>query len=185
MIWCQVYVNSFIALLNSRYYLQANRDSTVSSKSNVRHSVYLSERYLPSSQDERLKGEHFNHADDEATVHPARPVQAGSCVSVDETEATASACGDSRKTSYLELVWWIDGSWPTYSYLYYVLLFREHLEPNQCEQLLYVSGCRYETWISPSIQQGTSTMVVPARRDNGHGTTMQLEALTKLDSLSM
>lgn len=79
----------------------------------------------------------------------------------------------------------IDGLLPAYSYLYYVLLFREHLEPNQCEQLLYVSGCRYETWISPSIQQGTSTMVVPARRDNGHGTTMQLEALTKLDSLSM
>ncbi|KAG1852379.1 hypothetical protein C8R48DRAFT_724675, partial [Suillus tomentosus] len=100
----KLYVNSFIALLNSRYYLQANRDSTVSSKSNVRHSVYLSERYLPSSQDERLEGEHFNHADDEVTVHPARPIQAGSCVSVDETEATVSTCGDSRKISYLELV---------------------------------------------------------------------------------
>ncbi|KAG1893896.1 uncharacterized protein F5891DRAFT_741133 [Suillus fuscotomentosus] len=100
----KLYVNSFIALPNSRYYLQANRDSTISSKSNVRHSVYLSERYLPSSQDERLEGEHFDHADNEVTVHPARPIQAGSCVSVDETEATASTCDDSRKISYLELV---------------------------------------------------------------------------------
>ncbi|KAG1841624.1 hypothetical protein C8R48DRAFT_738852 [Suillus tomentosus] len=100
----KLYVNSFIALLNSRYYLQAKRDSTISFNSNVRHSVYLSERYFPSSQDERLKGEHFDHADNEVTVHPARPVQSGSCVGVDETEATASACGDSRKTSYLEFV---------------------------------------------------------------------------------
>ncbi|KAG1811997.1 hypothetical protein EV424DRAFT_1419262 [Suillus variegatus] len=100
----KLYVNSFIALLNSRYYLQANRDSTISSKSQVRHSVYLSKRYFPSPQEERLEGEHFNHADIEVTAHPTQPIQAGSCVSVDETEATASTCGHSGKTLYLEFV---------------------------------------------------------------------------------
>ncbi|KAG2137928.1 hypothetical protein DEU56DRAFT_803120 [Suillus clintonianus] len=101
----KLYVNSFIALLNARHYLKADRDSIVSSKYHTRHSVYLPKLHFRSSQDEGLQRECFDP--DNGVGHPIRTVQSitvGSRLSVDETEDTAYTCDDSEKPSYLKLV---------------------------------------------------------------------------------
>ncbi|KAG0695668.1 hypothetical protein DFH29DRAFT_1005251 [Suillus ampliporus] len=72
-----VYVNSFLALLNARYYVQPNADATNSNASNIRHDVYRSNPHIRTLPDEdlQLSGKSmFKHSDDELR-YPTRPVQ--------------------------------------------------------------------------------------------------------------
>lgn len=82
----QVYVNSFLALLNARYYLQPSKDTNNPSKYHIRRSLYRPELHVDESQDENFGGSPINlkHPDEEA-LRPTRPVQAvmvGSCITV-------------------------------------------------------------------------------------------------------
>jgi hypothetical protein len=67
----EVYVNSFLALLNAPYYLQPN---TGTDEFRIRHSV----QRLKDSQDDKLQVSRVSgtkHSQDEET-RPTRPVQA-------------------------------------------------------------------------------------------------------------
>lgn len=83
-----VYVNSFIALMNTRYYAQPNADAMHSSEYHVRHDVYRPKLHIGASQDEDLKASQksmYNHPDE--VSHIARPGQAvvvSGCATVDE-----------------------------------------------------------------------------------------------------
>ena len=85
MVSFQVYVNSFLALLNVRYYPQANA-GTIDPESHTRHEVYHPE--LAASQDNDLQASRknmFSYSDNEV-VHPTRPARTamvGSCIVVE------------------------------------------------------------------------------------------------------
>ncbi|OJA18476.1 hypothetical protein AZE42_04981, partial [Rhizopogon vesiculosus] len=70
-----LYINSSLALLNARHYLQAEADP-VESGVHIRHSVYPVQVYRESHDDKFLafKKGIFSHPDDEY-LHPTRPVQ--------------------------------------------------------------------------------------------------------------
>ncbi|KAG1775798.1 hypothetical protein EV702DRAFT_1279719 [Suillus placidus] len=73
-----LYVNSYIALLNARYYLQANANNIDSSECHKRHSIYRPELRMSASQDNKVptpKKLVFQQPDDEV-LHLTRPVQA-------------------------------------------------------------------------------------------------------------
>src|SRR6267154_4144653 len=74
----QVYVNSFLALLNARYYLQANAGTMDSCEPNIRDRIYRPDLHIMASQDEELQASQKNlskHPEDEV-VHLTRPAQA-------------------------------------------------------------------------------------------------------------
>ncbi|KAG2113673.1 hypothetical protein BD769DRAFT_1778575 [Suillus cothurnatus] len=85
----KLYVNSYIALLNVRYYTQPHADTTHSSEYHMRHDVYRPRLHVRASQDEELQASRksiFQHPDNEV-LHITRPVQAvvaSDCVSVDD-----------------------------------------------------------------------------------------------------
>ncbi|KAG1840177.1 hypothetical protein DFJ58DRAFT_94450, partial [Suillus subalutaceus] len=68
----KLYVNSFMALLNAKYYLQANTGSVGSSEFRVRHDVYRPELRINTSQDDKPQTD----VSDDVVLHPARPIQA-------------------------------------------------------------------------------------------------------------
>ncbi|KAG1857996.1 hypothetical protein C8R48DRAFT_775453 [Suillus tomentosus] len=73
----KLYVNSFIALMNTRYYAQPNADAMHSSEYHVRHDVYRPKLHIGASQDEDLKASQksmYSHPDE--VSHIARPGQA-------------------------------------------------------------------------------------------------------------
>jgi len=73
----KLYVNSFIALMNTRYYAQPNADAMHSSEYHVRHDVYRPKLHIGASQDEDLQTSQksmYNHSDE--VSHIARPGQA-------------------------------------------------------------------------------------------------------------
>ncbi|KAG0709606.1 hypothetical protein DFH29DRAFT_6404 [Suillus ampliporus] len=70
----KLYVNSFLALLNAPYYLQARPDTTSSSEFHMRHGVYRSGLHIRTLQDEELQTSRkniFKHPGDEL-VHSIR-----------------------------------------------------------------------------------------------------------------
>ncbi|KAG0698133.1 hypothetical protein DFH29DRAFT_113285 [Suillus ampliporus] len=70
----KLYVNSFLALLNARYYLQVGADTVGSSEFHIRHDVYRSELHMSASQDGELQTSQKNllkYPGDEV-VHPTR-----------------------------------------------------------------------------------------------------------------
>ncbi|KAG1785333.1 uncharacterized protein HD556DRAFT_142543 [Suillus plorans] len=71
----KLYVNSFIALLNARYYLQAGADSVGSPKFRAGHDVFHPELRIETSQDEKLQISRTDVSDD-AVLHTTRPIQA-------------------------------------------------------------------------------------------------------------
>jgi hypothetical protein len=81
----QVYVNSFLALLNAQYYLQYSADSV---KYRVHRDVYRPELHVNMLQDDNLptsRNDVFKHPDGEV-LRLTRPVQAimvGACITVD------------------------------------------------------------------------------------------------------
>ncbi|KAG0693622.1 hypothetical protein DFH29DRAFT_1073197 [Suillus ampliporus] len=72
----QVYVNSFLALLNASYYLRPNASTIDSSESRMRHAVYHSDLHVRGPQDEELQASWknmFKYPDDKV-AHPTRSV---------------------------------------------------------------------------------------------------------------
>lgn len=73
----KLYVNSFLALLNARYYTQIDTDAHNSYTFHNCHGVYRPELHVGTSQEEELqvsRNDIFLHADDEV-VHPSRSVK--------------------------------------------------------------------------------------------------------------
>lgn len=71
----KLYVNSFLALLNARYYGQVNSDNSYPFHN--RHEVYRPELHAGTSQEEELqasRNDMFQHPDDEV-VHSSRSVK--------------------------------------------------------------------------------------------------------------
>jgi len=83
----QVYVNSFLALLNAQYYLQPSKNTSNPSKYHIRRSVYRPELRVDESQDENFEASPINlkHPDEEAPrpTRPAQAVMVGSYITVD------------------------------------------------------------------------------------------------------
>ncbi|KAG1748339.1 uncharacterized protein EDB91DRAFT_1344893 [Suillus paluster] len=74
----KLFVNSYIALLNARYYLQANADNIDSSEFHNRHGVYRPELCMGASQDESFHAPQknvFKQPDDDV-LRITRPVEA-------------------------------------------------------------------------------------------------------------
>ncbi|KAG1822493.1 uncharacterized protein BJ212DRAFT_806974 [Suillus subaureus] len=74
----KLYVNSYIALLNARYYSQPQADRMYSSEYHIRHDVYRPKLHVRALQDEELQASQksmFTHPDD-GMLHITRPVQA-------------------------------------------------------------------------------------------------------------
>jgi hypothetical protein len=69
-----VYINSFLALLNARHYLQPNAEPVVRSGLRLHHSVYPPQLYRESQDDKIVEFRKFNHPDDE-DLHSNCPVQ--------------------------------------------------------------------------------------------------------------
>ncbi|KAG0698364.1 hypothetical protein DFH29DRAFT_941402 [Suillus ampliporus] len=70
----KLYVNSYLALLNARYYFEASADTINSSEYHVHHRVYRPELHVGMSRDRELQASQknmFNHLGDEV-VHPTR-----------------------------------------------------------------------------------------------------------------
>ncbi|KAG2057343.1 hypothetical protein BDR06DRAFT_198761 [Suillus hirtellus] len=81
----KLYVNSFMALMNARYYLQAGADSVGSPKFRAGRNVFHPELRIPALQDEKLQTSRTDVSDD-AVLHITRPIQAvkvGNCMIVD------------------------------------------------------------------------------------------------------
>ncbi|KAG1840178.1 hypothetical protein DFJ58DRAFT_94462 [Suillus subalutaceus] len=68
----KLYVNSFLALMNARYYLQADTGSVGSSEFRVRHDVYRPELRINTSQDDKPQTD----VSDDVVLHTTRPIQA-------------------------------------------------------------------------------------------------------------
>jgi hypothetical protein len=86
MVMFQVYVNSFLALLNARYYAQINTDTKNPHPFHDHHGVYRPEQHVRASDDDELqvpRKDVFKHPDDEV-VHPSQSVKVGAscCVIV-------------------------------------------------------------------------------------------------------
>ncbi|KAJ8590748.1 hypothetical protein M405DRAFT_932601 [Rhizopogon salebrosus TDB-379] len=74
LIVAKVYINSFLALLNARYYLQHNKNIINSAECRIRHGAYCPEQHTDASDDENFqtsKSIVFKHPNDEET----RPTQ--------------------------------------------------------------------------------------------------------------
>ncbi|KAG1775803.1 hypothetical protein EV702DRAFT_1199017 [Suillus placidus] len=74
----KLHVNSYIALLNVRYYAQPHADTMHTSEYHMRHDVYHPRLHVRASQDEELQASRksmFKHPNDEV-LHITRPVQA-------------------------------------------------------------------------------------------------------------
>ncbi|KAG2071900.1 hypothetical protein BDR04DRAFT_1153902 [Suillus decipiens] len=79
----KLYVNSFLALLNARYYLQPATENNHSSEVHMRHGVYRPELNVIASQDEELQGSRkstFKHPGDDVihltrSATPYRPIE--------------------------------------------------------------------------------------------------------------
>ncbi|KAG2098924.1 uncharacterized protein F5147DRAFT_839488, partial [Suillus discolor] len=71
----KLYVNSFMALMNARYYLQAGADNVGSPKFRAGHNVFHPELRIEMSQDEKLQTSRTDVSDD-AVLHTTRPIQA-------------------------------------------------------------------------------------------------------------
>ncbi|KAG1803011.1 hypothetical protein EV424DRAFT_376106 [Suillus variegatus] len=71
----KLYVNSFMALMNARYYLQAGADSVGSPKFRAGHNVFHPELRIETSQDEKLQISRTDVSDD-AVLRITRPIQA-------------------------------------------------------------------------------------------------------------
>ncbi|KAG1733365.1 uncharacterized protein EDB91DRAFT_641337 [Suillus paluster] len=72
----KLYVNSFFALLNERYYVQGNADTVISSGSHGRHSVHRPGLHIRVSQDTEIqtsRTDEFKHLDD-GVLHVSQPV---------------------------------------------------------------------------------------------------------------
>ncbi|KAG0698372.1 hypothetical protein DFH29DRAFT_878048 [Suillus ampliporus] len=96
-----IYVNSYIALLNTRYYLQGNADNIDSSEFHNGYGVYRPELCIGASQDENLRAPRKNvfKQPDHEVVHPTRPAQAamvGSRVIVHGSELNDMVCHSDR-----------------------------------------------------------------------------------------
>ncbi|KAG2339035.1 hypothetical protein BDR05DRAFT_638510 [Suillus weaverae] len=70
----KLYVNSFMALMNARYYLQADMGSMGSPDIRVRHDVYRPELRINASQDNKLQTSRTDVSDD-VVLHITRPIQ--------------------------------------------------------------------------------------------------------------
>ncbi|KAG1822498.1 uncharacterized protein BJ212DRAFT_1476925 [Suillus subaureus] len=73
----QVYVNSFLALLNARYYGQVNTDTNNPYAFHNRHGIYRPGLHVRASEDgepQTSRKDVFKHPDDEA-AHPSRSVK--------------------------------------------------------------------------------------------------------------
>ncbi|KAG1803400.1 uncharacterized protein BJ212DRAFT_1469815 [Suillus subaureus] len=79
----KLYVNSFLALLNARSYLQPAAETGHSSEVHIRHSVYRPELNVMASQEEEFQGSRkniFKHPDDDVmhltrSATPQRPIE--------------------------------------------------------------------------------------------------------------
>ncbi|OAX33665.1 hypothetical protein K503DRAFT_748458 [Rhizopogon vinicolor AM-OR11-026] len=75
----KLYVNSYLALLNARYYLQPNNSDTIqSSEHHIHHGVYHQELHSNMSQDRNFQSSRtniFKHPDEDS-LHATRYVQA-------------------------------------------------------------------------------------------------------------
>jgi hypothetical protein len=79
----KLYVNSFLALLNARYYLQPAAETNHSSDVQMRHGIYRPELNVVASQDEEFQGSRKNiykHPDDDGmhltrSIVPHRPIE--------------------------------------------------------------------------------------------------------------
>ncbi|KAG0709140.1 hypothetical protein DFH29DRAFT_215921 [Suillus ampliporus] len=74
----KLYVNSYIALLNTRYYVQANAHNIDSSESHNCHGIDSTELRICASQDDNFSASRksiFKQSDDEV-LYLTRPVQA-------------------------------------------------------------------------------------------------------------
>ncbi|KAG1861773.1 hypothetical protein DFJ58DRAFT_246500 [Suillus subalutaceus] len=72
----KLYVNSYLALLNARYYTEVNTDTNNSDTFHNRHGVYRPELHVRALDDDELqvsRKDLFKHLDD--TVHPSRSVK--------------------------------------------------------------------------------------------------------------
>jgi hypothetical protein len=86
----EVYINSFLALLNARYYLQTKPDTVDLSKYHVHRSTYRPELRVNVPQDENLWTSREDVFDlkhiDEEEPRPTRPAQAvmvSNCITID------------------------------------------------------------------------------------------------------
>jgi hypothetical protein len=73
----KLYVNSFLALLNARYYAQINTDTKNPHPFHDHHGVYRPEQHVRASDDDELqvpRKDVFKHPDDEV-VHPSQSVK--------------------------------------------------------------------------------------------------------------
>ncbi|KAG1842973.1 hypothetical protein F4604DRAFT_1597085, partial [Suillus subluteus] len=66
----KLYVNSFMALLNAKYYLQANTGSLGSSELRVRHDVYRPELRINTSQDDKPQTDVSDDGVASRSTHP-------------------------------------------------------------------------------------------------------------------
>jgi hypothetical protein len=74
----QVYINSFLALLNARHYLQHNKSTINSAEYHIRHGAYRPERHTDASDNENFRTSKtimFKHPDD-GEMRPTQSVQA-------------------------------------------------------------------------------------------------------------
>ncbi|KAG2033877.1 hypothetical protein BDR03DRAFT_1013891 [Suillus americanus] len=69
----KLYVNSFFALLNARYYVRDNVDAVDSAGFHMRHGVYRPELRIGSSQDPELQASRKDSNDD--VLHITHPIQ--------------------------------------------------------------------------------------------------------------
>ncbi|OAX32385.1 hypothetical protein K503DRAFT_615365 [Rhizopogon vinicolor AM-OR11-026] len=82
----KLYVNSYLALLNARYYLQPDTDTINPAGYHIHRGAHHPELHVNVSQDETSSPNVFKRHDEEALC-PTRPVQAvmvGICVTVNE-----------------------------------------------------------------------------------------------------
>jgi len=80
-----VYVNSFLALLNARCYLQPTAEVNHSSEVHMRHGIYRPELNVMASQDDGFQGSRnnmFKHPGDDV-IHLTRPATVSSCITGD------------------------------------------------------------------------------------------------------
>ncbi|OJA16738.1 hypothetical protein AZE42_12623 [Rhizopogon vesiculosus] len=81
----KLYANSYLALLNARYYLQPDTDTINSAGYHIHRGVHHPEPHVKVSQDETSSPNVFKRHDEEE-LYPTRPVRAvmvGICVTVD------------------------------------------------------------------------------------------------------
>jgi hypothetical protein len=89
MLPSQVYVNSFLALLNARYYTQSTAEPIDSSgfhACRTPHDIHRPEQDIRESRHDKLASQEntFGHPDEEPhPTHPVQTVLVGSCITLD------------------------------------------------------------------------------------------------------